>query len=104
MTQTSPTRKTTGDEKSRDNYEDMQESCEAALQGQGQCYGCPVTDEEVTGSWDAVITNITMAVIILGLIGNFLSVWVLSSTASSRFSGKERLESQIIYGADFVTC
>ena len=32
-----------------------------------------------------ILDPITMGVIILGLIGNFLSVWVLSSTASSRF-------------------
>ena len=63
-----------------------------------------MTNEEVTDAWGVVITNITMGLVILGLVGNFLSVWVLSSTASSRFSGKERLESQIIYGADFVTC
>ena len=53
--------------------------------GKRNCYGCPVTDEEVAGDWDAVITIITMGVIILGLIGNFLSVWVLSSTTASRF-------------------
>ena len=66
----------------------MKESCEAALQGQYHCYGCPVTDQEVTENWDDVITIITMGVIILGLIGNFLSIWVLSCTSASRFIEK----------------
>ena len=84
------------------NLHTIQESCEAALQGQAHCYGCPVTNEEVTDAWGVVITNITMGLVILGLVGNFLSVWVLSSTASSRFSGKERFgitNDEIILGS-----
>ena len=62
----------------------IQESCEAALQAQGHCYGCPITDGATIEAWEAVVTPLNLGVTILGLVGNFLSVWVLARTASSR--------------------
>ena len=67
----------------------FQESCEASLQGLAHCYGCPVTDGAIIEALEAVVTPVTLGVIILGLVGNFLSVWVLVRTASSRLVSRE---------------
>ena len=83
-----------------------QESCEAALEGLDHCYGCPITDGAVIDAWEDVVNPVTLGVIILGLGGNFLSVWVLARTASSRWVGRERgsLASQMFSREGSVTC